>query len=81
MKHTRKSGARNIVGGQVRKARLQHKPPMSQDDLAGRLAVRGIQIDRSAVSRLENADRYVMDYEAEALAECLKKSARHKAVD
>jgi hypothetical protein len=32
---------------------------------------RGIVLDRSAISRIENQDRYVMDYEAAALAKCL----------
>lgn len=47
------------------------KPPLNQDDLAGRLAAKGVILDRSAVSRIESQDRYVMDFEAAALAECL----------
>lgn len=35
------------------------------------MAARGIQIDRTAVSRIELGERYVMDYEAAALARCL----------
>ena len=44
---------------------------MSQDDLAGRLAAKGVTLDRSAISRIESGVRYVMDYEAAALADCL----------
>ena len=47
-------------------------PPLSQEDLAGRLAARGILLDRSAISRIESQERYVMDYEALSLAEVLK---------
>lgn len=47
-------------------------PPVSQDDLAGRLARRGVVMDRSAISRIENRTRYVMDYEARAIAQALK---------
>lgn len=47
-------------------------PLVSQEDLAGRLARRGIVMDRSAISRIENRTRYVMDYEARAIAQALK---------
>ena len=43
-------------------------------DLAGRLAAKGILIDRSAVSRIENQTRYLMDYEVRAIAGALKVS-------
>lgn len=74
MKQTRKYPSRNIIGFRVRKARLQIAPPVSQDDLAGRLARRGVVMDRSAISRIENRTRYIMDYEAKALAQSLKVS-------
>jgi HTH-type transcriptional regulator, cell division transcriptional repressor len=62
------------VGTQVRKARLRAEPPMSQEDLAGRAAAQGVTLDRSAISRIEAGERYVMDYEAAALAKALKLS-------
>jgi len=74
MKNTRKAKSRNIVGHRVRQARLRLGPPVSQEDLAARLAARGIELDRSAVSRIESETRYVMDYEAAALARALKVS-------
>ena len=51
---------------------LGRQPP--QDALAGRLAKQGILLDRSAISRIESRERYVMDYEMVALAACLKVS-------
>jgi transcriptional regulator with XRE-family HTH domain len=45
---------------------------VSQEDLAGRLAAQGFVLDRSAISRIENQSRYVMDYEAAAIARALK---------
>jgi len=72
MKKTIKAKIRNVIGARVRDARLKCKPSVSQDDLAGRLAAKGILIDRSAVSRIENQSRYVMDYEAQAIAHSLK---------
>jgi transcriptional regulator with XRE-family HTH domain len=40
--------------------------------LAGRLAARGVTIDRSAIGRIENGNRYVLDYELKALADALR---------
>ena len=74
MKKTSKATRRNIIGARVREARLKRKPTVSQDDLAGRLARQGIIMDRTAVSRIENQSRYVMDYEAAAIARALKVS-------
>ena len=73
MKNT-KNKYKNIIGSQVKAARLAFKPMLSQDALAGRLAKRGILLDRSAISRIESRERYVMDYEMVALAACLKVS-------
>ena len=72
MKKTRQSQDRNLIGKRVRQARLGCKPPVSQEDLAGRLAARGITLDQTAISRIENRTRYLMDYEIVAIAKCLK---------
>lgn len=74
LKKTRNNKTRNCVGPRVRQARLKAAPVISQDDLAGRLAAQGVFLDRSAVSRIESQERYVMDYEATALADALKVS-------
>jgi hypothetical protein len=74
VKKTSKRAGRNIVGQRVRQARLSSKPPVSQGDLAGKLAAVGVLLDRSAISRIEGQDRYVMDYEVAALAKALKVS-------
>jgi len=72
VKRTTQTPHRNIVGRRIREARLASRPPVSQDDLAGRLAAKGIILDQTAISRIENGERYVMDYEAAAIARCLK---------
>jgi transcriptional regulator with XRE-family HTH domain len=74
MKKTSGQAGRNQIGARVRKARLRCLPPVSQEDLAGRLAARGISLDRSAISRIENRTRYLMDYEITAIARSLKVS-------
>lgn len=75
MKKTGQMAARNLIGERIRKARLACKPPVSQEDLAGRLAVRGVTIDQTAISRIENRTRYLMDYEVVAIAKALKITA------
>ena len=72
MKKTIQSAKRNIVGRRIKEIRLAAKPPISQEDLAGRLAAKGITLDQTAISRIENHTRYVMDYEAAAIAKALK---------
>ena len=50
------------------------RPPISQEDLSGRLARLGVQVTQTSLSKLENRQRYVMDYEAAAIAKALKVS-------
>ena len=73
-KTTGATAARNMIGSRVRQARLKCSPQVSQDNLAGRLAAQNITLDRSAISRIENGTRYVMDYEVAAIARSLKVS-------
>lgn len=75
MKHTqRRLKAKNVIGSRVRIARRRLHPPVSQEDLSGRLAAKGITINRSGVSKIENGERYLMDYEIIALSKSLKTS-------
>jgi transcriptional regulator with XRE-family HTH domain len=74
MKKTSQNVNRNLVGRRIRQARLRCKPSVSQEDLAGRLAARGISLDQTAISRIENQTRYLMDYEVAAIARALKVS-------
>lgn len=60
----------NIVGSRVRKARKESK--ITQIELAARLQVLGIKIDRSGISKLESGSRPVTDIEVAAIAKILK---------
>ena len=60
----------NIVGSNVREYRL--KLNMTQKELSEKLEIYGIWICRGSLSRLENKQRIVTDYELKALAEILK---------
>jgi len=72
MKMTREGDRHNDAGPNIKKARLAAKTPITQDDLAGRLAARGITLDRSAISRIESQRRALYDYELIAIAKALK---------
>lgn len=61
----------NIVGERVKKARLRRKPPLTQDELSGRLAVLRVSIDRAGISKVEGGTRRVLDFEVKALAKAL----------
>ena len=62
----------NILGGTIRKARLRMKPEMSQADLAARLTIIGLSLDRSTVTRIENGKRFLRDFEVKAIARVLR---------
>jgi transcriptional regulator with XRE-family HTH domain len=47
---------------------------MSQADLAAKLTIRGVALDRASVTRIENGKRYLRDYEIRAIARILRVS-------
>lgn len=63
-------GKKNICGKRVKEARK--KIGLSQDDLAARLQVSGVIIERNSISRIESGARFVADYELLALSNILK---------
>lgn len=72
---TKKRQSRNIIGDRIREARQLFDPPLTQDQLAGRLAKQGIQLDRVALAKVENGLRCAFDFEVKALAAVLKVDA------
>lgn len=68
--------ARNIIGKRVRESRKKFSPPLTQDQLAGRLAKSGISIDRVAIAKIENGLRCAFDYEVKSIADILQVDAR-----
>lgn len=67
----KKSARKNIIGRRVAQGRALCKPPLTQDALSGRLARRGVHLDRAAIAKIENNHRYVVDFEVKALASVL----------
>ena len=54
-------GAKNISGERIHQARTVMR--LSQADLAARMQVNGVTIEREAISKIETGDRFVTDYE------------------
>ncbi len=60
---------RNIIGKKVRTIRKSKK--LTQEELTARIQVKGLNIDRPMLSRIENDSREVYDFEVKAIAEAL----------
>lgn len=63
------NGRKNICGDKVREARLKQR--LSQSDLAAKLQVNEIILERDSISRIESGTRFVADYELLVLAKVL----------
>jgi len=63
------AGRKNISGERIREARLKRR--LSQADLAVKLQVAGITLERDSISRIEIGTRFVADYELMAFSKIL----------
>ena len=59
----------NLSGARIREARKKEK--ISQEMLAARLQVRGLQIEQTAISRMETGRRVIADFELPIIANAL----------
>ena len=55
------NGKKNISGDRIREARLKQR--MTQSDLAARVQVEGVIMERDSISRIEIGTRFIPDYE------------------
>ena len=62
-------GKKNICGDRIREARVVQI--MSQNELAAKMQVEGITIERDSISRVEIGTRFVADYELKVFAKVL----------
>jgi hypothetical protein len=74
-KGDKKQNSRNIIGKRVKEARQFRLPPLTQDQLCGKLAAVGVQLDRVAIAKIETGIRCAFDFEVKALARVLKVDA------
>jgi len=60
------SGEKNLIG--VRLKALRERDHLSQRELAGRLQLIGMDMDKNVITRIETNKRYVTDIELRAIA-------------
>ena len=63
------NGKKNICGEKIHQARRKAK--LTQADLAAKLQISGIIIERDSISRIEIGTRFVTDYEVREIARIL----------
>lgn len=61
--------AQNVVGDQIRKYRLEKH--LSQQELSARLETYAVYICRGSISRIEQKERTVADFELQAISKAL----------
>ncbi|MBQ4510169.1 MAG: helix-turn-helix transcriptional regulator [Clostridia bacterium] len=66
------NGKKNICGDRIHEARCKNR--ITQSELAARLQVSGITIERDSISRIEIGTRFVSDYELRELSRILNVS-------
>ena len=54
-------GRKNVSGEKIRQMRNIKR--MSQSDLAAKMQVEGVMLERDSISRIEGGERFVADYE------------------
>lgn len=62
-------GQKNISGDRIHQARTAKR--ISQADLSARMQVKGVLIEREAISKIETGDRLVTDYELMVFSDVL----------
>ena len=65
-------GSNNLCGKNIERFRKQMK--ISQRELADRLQLAGLEVNKNAIQRIEAGSRFVTDIELVALSSVLKKS-------
>ena len=67
-------GKKNVSGDRIREARLKRR--LTQEDLAAKLQIEGVIMERDSVSRIEIGTRFVTDYELKVLSQILDVSVQ-----
>ena len=68
-KHKTKDGKRNLCGSKIKELRKKLPGRVSQRMIAEQMQLKGIDMDKTAIRRMENGERYVTDIELKALCE------------
>jgi transcriptional regulator with XRE-family HTH domain len=70
MKKTRSKRSKNISGPRI--AAIRKEKGMTQSELAKKVQVSGVNLDRATIAKIENGIRCVLDYELAGIARVLK---------
>ena len=62
---------KNVVGPRIKDLRGRRLPRTTQEELAARLQALGVDIDQTALSRIENGERQVTDMEIVGICQAL----------
>lgn len=62
-------GRKNVSGEKIRQMRNIKR--MSQSDLAAKMQVEGVMLERDSISRIEGGERFVADHELRVFAKVL----------
>lgn len=62
-------GKKNICGDRLREARVVQR--LRQEDLAARIQIKGINMERDSISRIEIGTRFVSDFKLKVFSEVL----------
>ncbi len=65
---------KNKSGHRIRAARFMNNPIISQTDLIAKMQIKGFNISKNIMSRIELGERYVTDLELIAFAKILNVS-------
>jgi len=63
---------KNIIGHKIRLFRAMQNPQMQQMDLLARINLHGLEISQSTLSKIENEERVVADFELLAISKAMK---------
>lgn len=63
------NGAKNLCGERIHQARVTQR--LSQADLAVKMQINGVVIEREAISKIETGARFVTDYELMVFSQVL----------
>ena len=67
MKQRTNANGKNLIGERLKL--LRERDSLSQRDLANKLQLIGIDMDKNVITRIETNKRYVTDFELQALKE------------
>lgn len=63
---------RNVSGRNIHRLRIAAQPKITQEDMAGRLARLGLEMNQSQIAKIESGERTIADYELLAIAKALR---------